>query len=324
MPFIFYSNADETLDNLVFNKNIWGVRTSRVKPSLENKPNEFRQGAKIIWYSSESASFIGYSTIKNANFFPSEHTSDNVSAFELEATFKFETKLRRTPQIYNMISDFSLLFNNYRIIDNELFNKIISIATIPEKESTEEPIEHSHNSIVNNLLNIGKSMGYEVWVANDLKNKIINEKRLGDLSIDDLNLPGFDNSTLNILKAIDVIWLQKTYIIAAFEVEHTTSIYGGLLRFSDLFLSLPNLKINAYIVAPNSRKNIVKKQLSRITFKQIFNNNIASVVNTIYYSSLNLGVEIVESVYRKGGHYNAENFLVHCVNEEWHDIMDQS
>ncbi len=59
MPFIFYSSADETLDNLVFSKNIWGVRTSRVKPSLENKPNEFRQGAIIIWYSSESASFIG-------------------------------------------------------------------------------------------------------------------------------------------------------------------------------------------------------------------------------------------------------------------------
>ncbi len=222
-----------------------------------------------------------------------------------------------------MISDFSLLFNNYRIIDNELFNKIISIAKTPEIESI-EPIEHSHNSIVNNLLNIGKLMGYEVWVANDLKNKIINEKRLGDLSVDDLNLPGFDNSTLNILKAIDVIWLQQTYIIAAFEVEHTTSIYGGLLRFSDLFLCLPNLKINAYIVAPNNRKNVVEKQLSRITFKQIFNNNIASVVNTIYYSSLNLGVEIVESVYKRGGHYNAENFLIHCVNEEWYDIMDQS
>lgn len=323
MPFIFYSSADETLDNLVFSNKIWGVRTSRVKPSLENKPNEFRQGAKIIWYSSESASFIGYSTIKSANFFSSEHTSNNISAFELEDTYKFKTKLRRTPQTYNLISDFSLLFNNYRIIDNELFNKIISIATTTEIEVI-EPIEHSHNSIVNNLLNIGKLMGYEVWVTNDLKNKIINEKRLGELSVDDLNLPGFDNSTLNILKAIDVIWLQKNYITAAFEVEHTTPIYGGLLRFSDLFLSLPNLKINAYIVAPNNRKNVVEKQLSRITFKQIFNNNIASVVSTIYYSSLNLGVEIVDSVYKRGGHYNAEKFLVRCVNEEWHDIMDQS
>jgi len=107
-------------------------------------------------------------------------------------------------------------------------------------------------------------------------------------------------------------------------VEHTTQIYGGLLRFSDLFLSLPNLKISAYIVAPNDRKNIVENQLSRTTFKQIFNDNIASVVNTIYYSSLNLGVEIVESVYKRGGDYNAENFLVHCVNEEWQDIMDQN
>ena len=40
MSFIFYSNSDEVLEDLVFNKNIWGVRTSRVKSSLENKPDE--------------------------------------------------------------------------------------------------------------------------------------------------------------------------------------------------------------------------------------------------------------------------------------------
>jgi len=325
VPCIFYSNSDKSLEDLVFSKSIWGVRTSRVRTSLENKPNEFRRGEKILWYSSESTSFFGYSTIKNSDFFISEYISDDFSAFELEDTVKFEDKLRRTPEIYNSISNFSLLYNNYRFISNEIFEKIISLASAPEIEIIEEPIEHSHNSIVFSLLKIGKLLGCDVWVANDLKNKVINDQRLGDLSVDDLNLPGFDNSTLNILKAIDVLWLQRSYIIAGFEIEHTTQIYSGLLRFSDLFLSIPNLKINAYIIAPNDRRNVVENQLNRITFKQVFDNdNILSEVNTIYYSSLNLGVEIVESVYGRGGHYNIEEFLIHCVKAEWQEIIDQN
>ena len=325
MPFIFYSNSDEILENLVFSKNIWGVRTSRVKISLENKPNEFRGGEKILWYSSESSSFFGYSTIKNISFFISEQLSDGYSAFELEDTVKFDDKLRRTPSIYSSISNFSLLFNNYRFISDEVFEKIISLTAAPEVEIIEELIEHSHNSIVLSLLKIGKLLGCDVWVANDLKNKVINEQRLGDLSTDDLNLPGFDRSTLNILKAIDVLWLQRSYIIAGFEVEHTTQIYSGLLRFSDLFLSIPNLKINAYIVAPNDRRNVVENQFERVTFKQVFDNdNILSEINSIYYSSLNLGVEIVESVYSRGGQYNIYQFLIHCVRAEWQDIIDQN
>lgn len=39
MPFIFYSNLDQTLNDLVFDKNVWGIKTRRVKPSLENRPD---------------------------------------------------------------------------------------------------------------------------------------------------------------------------------------------------------------------------------------------------------------------------------------------
>ena len=112
MPFIFYSNSDETLEDLVFNKNIWGVKTIRVKTSLENKPDDFKSGEKILWYSSESNAFFGYSTIKSENFFKSDLISEDFSAFELESSHKFENKLIRSPSIYNEISNFSLLYNN--------------------------------------------------------------------------------------------------------------------------------------------------------------------------------------------------------------------
>lgn len=41
---------------------------------------------------------------------------------------------------------------------------------------------------------------------------------------------------------------EKT-IIRVFEVEHTTSIYSGILRMADL-MALQNLNIKTHIVAP--------------------------------------------------------------------------
>jgi hypothetical protein len=37
-------------------------------------------------------------------------------------------------------------------------------------------------------------------------------------------------------------------------VEHTTAVYSGLLRMSDLITLHPNLTIRLYIVAPDARK----------------------------------------------------------------------
>ena len=56
---------------------------------------------------------------------------------------------------------------------------------------------------------------------------------------------------------IDVLWLQGEAIVAAFEVEHTTTIYSGLLRMADLVSMQPNLKLDLFIVAPDERREKV-------------------------------------------------------------------
>ena len=324
MPFIFYSNLDETLNNLVFEKNIWGVKTRRVRPSLEHRPEDFKNGEKIIWYSSESNSFFGYSMIKNSEFFQSDQIGIEYSVFKLENANKFENPIIRTEEIFEKISPFNLFYNQYRVITPEIYHELINLAEAPIGEITEEIPEHTHNSIILTLLKIGKLLDCDVWVCNDLKNKIIEDQRLGDLSIPDLILPGLTDSTLRILKAIDVIWLRERSVIAGFEVEHSTPIYSGMLRFTDLFLEIPNFKIRAYIVAPDSRKNQVINQFNRNTFKNILDNeDKVSKIEVIYYSSLNLGNEIVNSVYKQGGQYKVKSFLDRCENAEWEDFLIQ-
>ena len=55
----------------------------------------------------------------------------------------------------------------------------------------------------------------------------------------------------------------------AYEIEKSTSIYSGLLRFADLNIVAPNTLYPMFIVAPNDRKNRLRDQLRRPAFKRL-------------------------------------------------------
>jgi hypothetical protein len=76
----------------------------------------------------------------------------------------------------------------------------------------------------------------------------------------------FNEATTRTIELIDVLWLAGNSIVAAFEVECTTSIYSGLLRMSDLLALQPNLDISLYLVAPDERRDKVEQELLRPTF----------------------------------------------------------
>ncbi len=46
---------------------------------------------------------------------------------------------------------------------------------------------------------------------------------------------------MSLIEHIYVLWLRGNRLEAAFEVEHTTAVYSGLLRMSDLITLHPNL-----------------------------------------------------------------------------------
>ena len=79
----------------------------------------------------------------------------------------------------------------------------------------------------------------------------------------------FDEVTNRTIELIDVLWLRGNAIIAAFEIESTTSIYSGLLRMSDLITMQPNLNIPLYIVAPDERRDKVIAEVNRPTFSRL-------------------------------------------------------
>jgi predicted RNA-binding protein len=165
--------------------------------------------------------------------------------------------------------------------------------TIPEKEEdnivgdiadTEEGITHEEIQWL--LLRLGQDLGLELWVAKNDKNKSYKGQRFGDFIKMKDELPvQFDAATNKTIELIDILWLRGNAIEAAFEVEHTTSIYSGLLRMSDLVTMQSNLNIALYIVAPDNRRDKVFEEINRPTFSRL-KTPLSKYCKFIPYSSL--------------------------------------
>jgi len=51
-------------------------------------------------------------------------------------------------------------------------------------------------------------------------------------------------------------------------VEHTTAIYSGLLRMSDLVSMQPNIKVDLFMVAPDQRQETIASEIHLPTFSR--------------------------------------------------------
>ena len=146
------------------------------------------------------------------------------------------------------------------------------------------------------LLKLGNDMGLDVWVANNDKNKEMNGQKLSEFPRSKTELPTqFDEATNRTIELIDVLWLKGNAIVAAFEIESTTSIYSGLLRMSDLISMQPNLNISLFLVAPEERRGKVFFEVNRPTFSHL-EPPMSQMCNYISFSSLKSAIKKYGSV----------------------------
>ena len=110
-------------------------------------------------------------------------------------------------------------------------------------------------------------MGLNIWAPKNDRGRTWNGKPIYAIPKLLTALPTqFDEITTGTIENIDVLWLSGNAIVAAFEVEHTTSIYSGLLRMSDLVTMQPNIDIKLYLVAPDEKYGKFRKEVPRPTF----------------------------------------------------------
>lgn len=181
----------------------------------------------------------------------------------------------------------------------------IGSVTVPDREE-EEQIEpeveskkpREHTEIQWNLLKLGSDMGFDIWVARNDRNKAWDGKKYSDLPRLKSELPlQFDDATNKTIELIDVLWLKGNAIVAAFEVESTTSIYSGLLRMADLVAMQPNLNIPLYLVAPDDRRDKVITEVNRPTFSRL-SPPLSEICRFISFTTLKDQIKAVSHILR--------------------------
>jgi hypothetical protein len=125
---------------------------------------------------------------------------------------------------------------------------------------------HSHK-VQAQTAQLGAILGFSIWIPPsdrqrvfELVPTIYHPKFVTALPLN------YDLATLKTIENIDVIWLERRAIAHAFEVEHTTAIYSGLLRMADLLAMQPRMNIMLHIVAPIERRDQVRREIIRPVF----------------------------------------------------------
>ena len=134
-----------------------------------------------------------------------------------------------------------------------------------------EQDERTHTQVQGWLRDLGLALGYKVFIAQNDQGRLHEGGKLGEGCLTRLGgrleaAPGADA-----VRLIDVLWLSDPdTIISAFEVEHSTSIYSGIVRMLDLALGGAAGSLHAlYLIAPDKREVDVRAQIARPAFSRI-------------------------------------------------------
>lgn len=171
-------------------------------------------------------------------------------------------------------------------------DRVVSV-TVPEDSADDDhPIQATEDvresiQVQARLARIGEQMGHTIWVPRADRGRV--EQALGSEQsvafLDGLPL-NYDDTTLKTIEQIDVLWLKGRAIVRAFEVEHTTSVYSGILRMADLLALQPNMDIRLHIVAPEARKEKVFTELRRPVFSLLDRGPLAESCTYLSYDSI--------------------------------------
>ena len=134
-------------------------------------------------------------------------------------------------------------------------------------EQREDEVPALTHAQVQTLLGaIGHAHGMDVWVPANDRSRLDWSLTARFESRHDLP-PGLD-TVAAALREIDVVWIRRggSQLEALYEVEHSTPIYSGLLRFNDVHLSVPETD-RYMIVSDDERREAFVRQLHRPTFR---------------------------------------------------------
>jgi hypothetical protein len=171
-------------------------------------------------------------------------------------------------------------------------DKVVAVS-VPENSTPAEEAETPPETEVREsiriqalITTIGTQMGMSIWLPRADKAAVLRELSTESPRLLERLPLNYDDTTLRTIEQIDVLWLRGRSIVRAFEVEHTTSVYSGILRMADLLALQPNMDIKLHIVAPLSKREKVFNEIRRPVFSLLERGPLAESCTYLSYDSL--------------------------------------
>ena len=130
-------------------------------------------------------------------------------------------------------------------------------------DAREETPELDHSQVQTLLGAIGDARGMDVWIPPNDRSKM-DWSLAQPFPFRSAIPPGLDA----VLREIDVVWMTRggSIPVSLYEVERSTPIYSGLLRFNDTHLTIGETA-KFTVVSDENRRGLFARQLRRPTFQ---------------------------------------------------------
>lgn len=198
---------------------------------------------------------------------------------------------KRTPYSFSAKDERHLRSTMVRTAAGEVSVQIpddeeVAAASVPDLGAATAEYRESHK-VQALLAELGAKMGFKVWLPKNDRERV---QKAADFdfreSLVDLLPMNYNEATVRTIEQIDVLWLRGRSIARAFEVEHTTAIYSGLLRMADLVALQPDIQIPLHIVAPEERTAAVLEQIRRPVFSLLDTGPLSDRCSLITYDAI--------------------------------------
>jgi hypothetical protein len=167
----------------------------------------------------------------------------------------------------------------------ERFDLLSSKADWQRARPASSPTRGAHANLQGMLIEIGNGRGLQTYCPN--KSPTFRGRPLGGLTTL-ADLPTFPELNSGIIRQIDVIWLDKSFPVHAFEVELSTGIWSGLVRLAEL----RRLNTTLHVVTESDERGF-RRRVAGEVFREILDrchHASAAQIRELYQAETRLAV----------------------------------
>jgi len=154
-----------------------------------------------------------------------------------------------------------------------------SLAITPQFANEKFPYsleaERRHTQIQIALYLIGRQLGFRTWIAQNDKNIVYNNQKLGEMdgviaSLKHEKLLMSYQEAVQAALLIDCIWFKNGRLMPAImEVEHSTGVISGLSRMKNFKDKFPPFPTRYVVVAPDEDRKKVLNECNKEQFRDL-------------------------------------------------------